>query len=267
MKGINFITGLPRSGSTLLCNILNQNPEFFASSTDISPELVSAVCSVVTNAPEVKGMVADDAEGTVEAIRALYRSQFDWQYAGIDKVVFSKSRGWAFKGLLMADVYTKFIITTRDLRSVFGSIEKQHRKTIVFDGANTPNDATISEKASNMLAPDGFVGQCVAGILDLVARMPDRVFVSRHEALTHDPTTHMVELYAFLGLDPFAHDFDDVKNVSTDPDYMHLNKFPHSGCGKVVPANRSEWQEFISPALAAAVFARYPEYNTTFGYQ
>jgi len=28
-KQVFFISGLPRSGSTLLCNILAQNPEFF----------------------------------------------------------------------------------------------------------------------------------------------------------------------------------------------------------------------------------------------
>lgn len=30
-KEIFFISGLPKSGSTLLCNILSQNPEFFVS--------------------------------------------------------------------------------------------------------------------------------------------------------------------------------------------------------------------------------------------
>ena len=32
-KNVHFISGMPRSGSTLLCNILNQNPRFHATGT------------------------------------------------------------------------------------------------------------------------------------------------------------------------------------------------------------------------------------------
>ena len=33
MKKLNLIAGMPRSGSTLLCNLLNMNPEFHATAT------------------------------------------------------------------------------------------------------------------------------------------------------------------------------------------------------------------------------------------
>jgi sulfotransferase len=33
MKKLHLIAGLPRSGSTLLCNILNMNPNFYATPT------------------------------------------------------------------------------------------------------------------------------------------------------------------------------------------------------------------------------------------
>ena len=40
MKNFNIITGMPRSGSTLLCNILSQNPAFHAGATSPLPEMV-----------------------------------------------------------------------------------------------------------------------------------------------------------------------------------------------------------------------------------
>jgi len=40
MKEIYFINGMPRSGSTLLCNILAQNPEFHVTPTSGLSELV-----------------------------------------------------------------------------------------------------------------------------------------------------------------------------------------------------------------------------------
>ena len=54
MKQIHFITGLPRSGSTLLCNVLNQNPEFYAGSTSPLPALVNTLVNCLSNSPEVQ---------------------------------------------------------------------------------------------------------------------------------------------------------------------------------------------------------------------
>ncbi len=47
MKKIHFISGLPRSGTTLLSTILNQNPRFSAS---ISGPLARMVRAIVTEA-------------------------------------------------------------------------------------------------------------------------------------------------------------------------------------------------------------------------
>jgi len=44
MKEFFFISGLPRSGSTLLSAILRQNPEFYA---DISSPVLSMVASTI----------------------------------------------------------------------------------------------------------------------------------------------------------------------------------------------------------------------------
>jgi sulfotransferase len=39
MKKIHFINGMPRSGSTLLCNILAQNPKFHVTPTSYVAEV------------------------------------------------------------------------------------------------------------------------------------------------------------------------------------------------------------------------------------
>ena len=50
-KQYHFITGLPRSGSTLLVSILKQNPKFHASITDPLANLVKGVIEASQDSP------------------------------------------------------------------------------------------------------------------------------------------------------------------------------------------------------------------------
>ena len=59
-KKINVICGLPRSGSTLLCNILNQNPDFHASSTSPLAQTLGALSQFLSTSPEVKSDLYND---------------------------------------------------------------------------------------------------------------------------------------------------------------------------------------------------------------
>jgi len=269
MKAIHCITGVPRSGSTLLCNVLNQNPAFHASDTSPIPELLGTLTQRVSGSDEIRGLLNVDSEAAQERVRSMFRSMVKAWYSDTDQVVFDKARGWAFFGLLMADLFpeARFIVTARDLRDVFASVEKQHQKTPFFDLATTPVEKTIFARADLMMSPEGLIGSAATGLVDLMARIPERVFPLSFEALTRDPKTKIAELYDFLELEPFEHQFEDVKNVSREPDHIHLEKFPHVGAGKVTPTKRGAWRDYINPELGDLIFGRYPQYNQAFGYQ
>ena len=59
VKQIFFQSSLPRAGSTLLQNVMGQNPEFYVTPTSGVLELVYASRNNYTNSPEFK---AQDAE-------------------------------------------------------------------------------------------------------------------------------------------------------------------------------------------------------------
>ncbi len=42
MKQLHFCSGLPRTGSTVLMNILQQNPNIFTTTTDPFPEILDS---------------------------------------------------------------------------------------------------------------------------------------------------------------------------------------------------------------------------------
>ena len=89
----NVIGGLPRSGSTLLCNILNQNPKFHASSTSMITPVLNTMSNMLSKSTEIKGELQKDRKKTEERMRQLLRGVVEGWYKDYD-VVFDKCRGW-----------------------------------------------------------------------------------------------------------------------------------------------------------------------------
>lgn len=269
MKSFNIVTGMPRSGSTLLCNILSQNPAFHAGATSPLPEIISAMIQRFSNSPEIQGALLRDKQATQDKLAGMIHGCIEAWYSDQDKIIFDKSRGWSFNANLLHELYDdiKIIVTVRDLRSVFGSIEKQHRKTSMFDLAGSPVEKTLFARADLFMQPEGMIGQCAIGCQDVMARARGNVYVLQYEAFSVDPGTKVKEIYNFLGLEHFDHNFDDIENVSHEPDALWLNKFPHTGDGEVKPTDKAEWKDYLTPDIGQAIFARYPNYNTLFGYQ
>ena len=82
---LHFISGLPRSGSTLLSAILRQNPDFYA---DISTTLESLVGTTIKIISEGESNLV-----ITEAKKKLLHGIFDGYYKHLDKpVIFDCSR-------------------------------------------------------------------------------------------------------------------------------------------------------------------------------
>ena len=266
MDKFNVITGLPRSGSTLLCNILNQNPEFHASTTSILLQLINNISLFWSNSPEVKGMLQNNRVETEEKLsRVLKGITKNWY--NTDKVIFDKCRGWGSNSLLFNTLFNGLIIClVRDLRNVFASIEKQHRKYPVLDLAKNNQEKTIYDKADKMFSADGIIGMPILGIEDLIRRKPKNVMFIKYEELSCNPKNVMMQIYERLGIEYHEHDFEDIKNTAQDPDYLYLNKYPHEGSGKILPYNPNEWKAYVSEDLANTIMQRFPQYNSWFEY-
>ena len=267
MKSFNVVTGLPRSGSTLLTNVLNQNPDFYASSTSPLPQLLAITSNFLSTAPEISSMLIHDKETTnqrmIETMRAMIRT---WHQA--DKHVFDKSRGWANNALLLHQLFPEavIIVTVRDLRSVFGSVEKQHQKNPILDHAQNPNGKQLYTRADQMFSPDGLIGSATMAVEDLIRRRHKHVVLVVYEQFCDNPQYTIDEIYSALKVKKFDHNFDQVENVAEDVDELYLGKFEHRGEGKVEKVPENEWQEYVSSDIGDAIMRRYPFYNRAFKY-
>lgn len=268
---LHVISGLPRSGSTLLCNVLNQNPRFFASSTSFLLPIVNSIITAWSNSVEIKNLLDKEKDKTEDRMDSSLKSFIEtWYEVENKEVVFDKSRGWVLNHLLLRKIFpdSKFIVMIRDLRNVFASIEKQYLKNPLLEEAVTPTGKTIFHRADHLFSSESVIGSPIVGIEDIIRRKVNRnILFVIYEKFSTDPEAVMKKIYNFIGEDYFSHDFDNVVNTAIDPDAYYLYKYPHKGEKKILPCNVDEWKSFFLEELANTIMGRFPLYNSFFGYK
>ena len=241
-KTYHFISGLPRSGSTLLCNILMQNPRFWASATSGILDVMFGVRNQWDKLIEFRAI--DPAESAAAKLRVL-RGILDTYYADVDRpVVFDKSRGW-LAHLEMAEAVlgrrAKVLVPVRDPRDVLASFELLWRKTsatrqMAQEPANYFQFQTVEGRCEVWCQSDQPVGLAYNRVKDALARgFRDRMYFVEFEKLTRNPKRTMRTVYEFLDEPCFDHDFDHVEQVTFENDDVHGIPDLHTIQPKITP--------------------------------
>jgi len=212
VRSFHFISGLPRSGSTLMGAILRQNPRFSAGMSSPIASLFEGIVAQVSAGNELSRMV-DDAQR-----ERVLRGVFDSYYADNPaEVIFDTNRAWTAK---MAEVLrlfpqAKFICCVRDVAWVMDSMERQYRsKTFENTGLfNTPGErATVYTRTEALAASNRLVGFSYQALREACwGEFADRLVIVDYDILVSRPRDVMGLLYEFLGEPPFEHDFDKVE--------------------------------------------------------
>lgn len=259
------LAGLPRSGSTLLANVLSQHPDVHVSSTSCLAHAVEMVGDVLSSSAEVQSDLANEP-GAQEKYRGALRGLIEGWYAQREEpVVIDKGRGWAMHRLLLDQLFpgSTMILTVRDPRNVVASIERQHRRTAMF---NSSLGRTIYEAAEALMAPDGMVGGPCRHIEDLVRRGLGGVHFVPYETLVRDPVGQLHATFDVLGLPGFTPDVANVEDHATDQDALYFGKFPHHDAVGQIKPTATSWEDVMDDELAGLIAGRYPLYMATFGY-
>lgn len=220
---LHFVCGLPRSGSTLLCNILAQNPRFAVTATSGLCDLIFAARSQWNIVPELRRQPDATLRGVLAAILAAYHAP-----AGAP-IVFDKSRGWVSEIELLEDVLgrqVKIIAPVRDVRDVLASFEKLYRRNIYRGKAIDPAEylqcQTVEGRCQFWLGTTSPLGIAYGRLVDAMARgFRDRLHFVHFERLTAAPEQELRAIYDFVGEEWSPHDFAQVEQVTQDDDSLY----------------------------------------------
>ena len=129
MKKILFNSSLPRAGSTLLQNLISDNPEIYCTPTSGLSEYILTAKNVHSNSQAVK---AQDKEAMEKAFLGFCRAGMQGYFNNITpkQIILDKSRDWGVNYRLLEMITTepKIVCMVRDLRAVYASMEKNFRK-------------------------------------------------------------------------------------------------------------------------------------------
>lgn len=268
MKQIVYLSGLPRSGSTVLSNVLAMHPEI--SSTPSSP-----LCSIVQNMrrqwsddPFLLAQLDDNFDGVHERLKRSTKALMQaWCEEYPTPVVIEKNRGWlnGVEWLRELDPDFKIIVTLRDLRDVYTSVEKQHRKTLFLDFPDHMEHNFVDVRANHLFGDGGIVGSVLKGIQNVgdIPNISQHFYYWRYEDFLEDPVQITNHLFDFIGVESHDIDFGNIVQSTHESDSYYRMKYRHKiNPNLSKPADHTE--ALVSPRILKEIESRFMWYFQQF---
>ncbi len=262
---------MPRSGSTLLQNILAQNPRFYVTPTSGLLELIFGARLNYTNSPEFK---AQDAAQMKKAFLAFSRAGMEAYFRALtDKpYVVDKSRGWGVHFDLLTQIFgeePKIICMVRDLRQILASMEKKFRQNPdkhqpIENHNNLTGTTTLKRAVLHLQTPP--VGLALDRLQEVHQRGWNKKFLFiRFEDLTSQPQQVLKAVYDYLQVLQFEHNFNHVEQVTQEDDQAFGIANLHEIRSKVEPP-KDDHLTVLGKDAVRFVQNNYAWYFNNFGY-
>lgn len=254
------VTGLPRAGSTLLCQLLAQHPEIQCEGNS------SPLCNTLLG---IRRMVSDD-----QFFLSQLDTSFDRSYAHLTsamqgflhgwnqdcgkKAVVDKNRAWlhAIEMLLHLEPEAKLLVCIRELGQIYGSIEAQHQRTILVDFIDHLADYDRFGRANMLFANDKAIGApllSLHAVPDLPPEVQKHLYFVRFEDMMMQPVACMSHIYNWLGLSDFSINPENMTTGIQESDSHYHMKYPHKQAQQIRPPTRHE----IPPRIQAQIETAY----------
>lgn len=222
-----FMAGLPRSGSTVLSSILNQNPRFYSGpSSPVVPTMLALENSFANDELFLGYPKPQQAKKIIASVLP--------QYYGDRKepVIFDKNRSWTVR---MNYIPGYFNITPKVICPVRGTAEiltsfimMMRRNPYQVDGRinfidemliknNVP--LTDDNRCEFLASPQGILGQSVNGLQKAFQDgFEEALHLVEYQDLINNPVETVNAIYEFLEEEPFEHDFNSLENINREND-------------------------------------------------
>ena len=207
MKQYYFISGLPRSGSTLLSAILRQNPDFYADISSPVEALTGTSIDIITGAESNLTVTENQRKNLLYGI-------FEGYYQHIENpIIFDTSRSWTKKTNLLQALfpYTKILCPVRDIISILNSFEVLLNKNCFY--TKQINEKIFSDNIfrrtqeifeREVIKYHSFLQEGYTLNLEII-------YFIEYENLCKEPEKTMRGVYEFLEKPYYSHDFENIE--------------------------------------------------------
>jgi sulfotransferase len=220
----HFISGLPRSGSTLLSAILRQNPRVHAAMSSPLGHIFRAIFSAMGASNEFSIFLTEKQK------RTILNSLFSSFYGSMDEprdIIFDTNRLWTTRLPILQELFprSKVICCVRNPAWILDSVEKLIRKN-ALDNSKLFNDAeatTVYSRAEALQRRDRMIGFAWTALKEAYfGEHADKLLLVDYDLLVTEPKDTINLIYKFIGEPAFPHDFDNVDYSADDFDaFMH----------------------------------------------
>jgi sulfotransferase len=264
MRSIHTIAGLPRAGSTLLCQILNSNPRFHVTPTSAVLDMLKTMRGNFSSNMTFR---AQDRMSIYENFRNGLKGFLEGFFYD-SEVVFDKNRAWTTNIKLLDTILqndeTKIIWLYRDPVEIVSSIEAQYQKTLLLENMDETSAPgafmTLERRISTYTSPEGLIGFPVEGLKDaLEMGYANRILFVKYFELTNEPKMTLEKIHDFIGEAYYDYDFKNIKQSTWEFDGVYNYKFPHVIKEGEIKYKRADLQ--LEPKYVAAINERYAALN------
>lgn len=216
-KTVYFLSGLPRSGSTVLSAILNQRNDLYVTPT--SP-LLDILIEIQNKWYQLPSVIANPVpEQLTNIVKGVIKNAFLHRP---EPIIIDKNRGWGKNmpaSTVLFEKEIKVIATYRDLPSIMASWYKImknnsyiHQVLLVQRQVPVTRETIVNEMWEYM------VKDCMETYRQLKKDASNRLLVVNYDDLVTQPKSVMEQIETFLQLPSFEYDFENIKTDFVDDD-------------------------------------------------
>jgi sulfotransferase len=210
----HFISGLPRSGSTLLAAILRQNPAFHA-------DIISPLGPIVQKFLDATGPNEETHSRVTELQRLrCIEALFDaFHEEHLDKLAcFDTNRAWTQRINLLTSIFptSRVIACVRPLGQIIDSLERVFREhpTMTSRIYGCDNSWTVFQRVNHMISSQGVIGYAWDALREAYyGPRKERLIIVDYNILVAHPKETMDALHEELGFEPFKYNFKKIEQI------------------------------------------------------
>lgn len=225
----HFLTGLPRSGTTLLASILRQNPKFEAS---IMTPLGHAFTSTLTAlGPDNEASQYLTGRRRLGMMHGLVDGLYCDEHPDVE-VVFDNNRRWTANIASLSALYPdcKLLCCVRDPRAIVDSFERLFQASpldmsLIYGGhANT----TVYDRVAELLKSNSVLGYSLNALRSaFYGPEKRRLLLVEYDDLCRFPAAVIRDIYTAINEPQFAHQFDNIQPIPGATEFDVKLHTPH----------------------------------------